>query len=217
MSIDTAEANGLYDSIRDSLLKDINERHFLPHGKLKELMTPDRVDLELLRSGCCSMEDHAFRQELTKFIVGQATKCFATLVVIEEVQEIKAFYQNALKDSHLPVTFKFELGRCVDAKSLDSERDPPRADCPISKTFQGSWTRKHLDDFEEKQWLFLAPVFTENHWKRRFHMQCPLPFISQNKPAISHETLFSRVHQRVIHGDHIIGVSTPHSWETFCH
>ena len=207
MATHTVETS-LYDSIRDSLMRDINGRDFLPNGKLTELMTSQRIDLELRRSGCCLTKDQAFRQELTKFILEHAMKCFAILVVIDKVQDIKAFYQNDLMDSHLPVTFEFQYGQCIVAKSLDlKSHPPPPADCPISKTFRSLWVRKYLDDFEEKQWLFLAPVFTESNWKRRFHMQCPLPFISLRLPAISRETLFSQVHQRAIQCDHIIGVS----------
>lgn len=171
-------------------------------------MSPERINLELQKSGR-SFEDQAFRQELTSFILDHATRCFAILVVIDKVQEIRAFYLNDLTDSHLPVTFEFEYGKCVLAKAFGQEsHPPPSVDHPVSKTFRGPWMRQHLHCFEEKQWLFLAPVFTESNWKLRFNMQCPLPFLSLPLPAISRETLFSQVHQRFIHSDHIVGVST---------
>ncbi|KAF8847385.1 hypothetical protein BDZ45DRAFT_754949 [Acephala macrosclerotiorum] len=204
----------LCDQIYDKLIVNIHRQYFLPKGDFDGLMTQGNIKLELSRSGCLEGLDPENIIELVNFILSQARKCFATLVFIEKIHEIKTFYQNGLTDKYLPVTFSFPIGangpgKCV-AESLNKVYGQPGTS-PVESSFAypSLWNRNKLQLFQGKQWLFLAPVFKEACWKYVFPDECPLPFLTpEGTPTnqVVKETLFSLVHQTFIHFDHIDGL-----------
>ncbi|KAF8847386.1 HET-domain-containing protein [Acephala macrosclerotiorum] len=197
----------LYAAISPLLEKDVNSRQFLPKGHLEALMNAEKVDLELESSCFTAADGQDAKEILRNFILGRATKCFATLVRIGKVNEIRSFHQNGLTDAYLPLEFKVHKGKCLAANSVEpsSQLDPG----PVEKTFKDLWRIRDIEEFEQKQWLFLAPVFTEEDrdWKRCFHDSCPLPFLSPppGRQQDPQETLFSQVRKVALHASHIIG------------
>jgi hypothetical protein len=196
----------LYDRFSEKLIDDPNLRPFLPRGEFEKLMNPRNIEAELFRTGCITTAHSEIElRDLVNFIRNQAKICFATLVFIKKVSEIITFRQNGLTDKHLPLAFEFTEGKC-DAKVLHGDSGFPNVQ-PLTRCFKPPWDRQDREAFAEKQWLFLAPVFTEEDWKHTFHDKCPLPFLQPGAEQIARRTLFSEVRQWEIHSDHIIGVS----------
>lgn len=198
----------LYDQLSEALIKEEQSpRPFLPRGAFDKLITAESIEVELLRTGCITTtQSRTEVQGLVDFILSRAKKCFATLVFIKRVPEIKTFHQNSLTDEQLPVAFEFVEGKCIPSV-LDKARSHPDVEL-LSTCFQHPWDRQDREAFAEKQWLFLVPVFTEENWQHKFHDKCPLPFLYPVE-QVARQTLFSEVRQWLIHRDHIAGVSRP--------
>lgn len=195
----TMAASRLRHEIFDSLAQSAVDRlKFLPEGKLQELITPENIEPELLRAFCNKTADAI--KELSRFITSQAKKVFATLVVIKMVPAIERFHKYSVTDIFLPVRCEFKGSIWV--------ADLPHA-TQLAKVFS---ERDEIQDFKEKQWLFLAPVFTIDRWEYPLEEDQPLPFLHLPIPrqSASRETLFSKVEQYMLHTDHVSlkGVNT---------
>ena len=196
-------------SLGDQLLSQIidNERtpKYLPVGALERLMTDKNIRAELDDHECISPD---IKDTLVDYIRNKARKCFATLIFMKMVPRIEFFRQCGLADEYLPFEFvnvgdickvKISNGTFIDIESPKRFYSKPQ------------WDKLTWGDFIEKQWRFLAPVFTKDVWQHEFHKDCPMPFLMPDPDSdkqIHRETLFSDVRQWRIHSDHIKGVSS---------
>jgi hypothetical protein len=140
----------LYSRLSKALIKGTHLPHFLPRGDLDRLITTESIKTELLKTGCIT-KGYSDRKldDLVDFVLNRAKKCFAILVFINKVPEIKTFYQNSFTDEHLPVAFEFPDGKC-EAKALNRDFDYLDVK-PLTKCFKDPWNHQDLDAFAEKQ------------------------------------------------------------------
>lgn len=197
MATNSKEDLTLYEALSDQIIDKPPMLRYIPIGALETLVCRERVR--------ASLEKH-FRpeEELVTFILVHAKWCFATLVFTNMEQHIEQFRQCGFTDAFLPIRFVTQGRNCsvhiVDKIANDAETNT------IKKCFSTSWDRRACENFFETQWLFHAPIFTEENLRHEFHEKRPLPFISPNSDPTSRTTLFSDVKQLLIHRDHIKGV-----------
>lgn len=116
------------------------------------------------------------------FITDKAPRCFAILVAIGLPYYLTLFSLFGFSDDQLPIDLDVEeiseLGRPNQAsRALDSaaEKTLPGGR-PVSLAFEG-WTERHIAWFCAYQWLFLAPVFTDDEFEHVLEPAVPLPFL----------------------------------------
>ncbi|KAI0095670.1 kinase-like domain-containing protein [Nemania sp. FL0031] len=193
-----------------------HDRGYLPDGELSRLVCKEAVE-EVLRGftpstrPLANMDIAAEAQEIcrdtenypstsnghekeieTQLKPRSYRKVFAVLLLIERVCKIRRFVKEAVCDADLPLV--------VDTGSF-SLRRKGRLDVPL-RCFKG-WTQSALTQFEERQWIVLAPHFS---WRRSpviHHDFCNgiiLPFTSWTK--LKRASGMGQVFKVEIHADH---------------
>ncbi len=164
----------------------VDLRKFVPADSLRALLTEEAIKHELSLIGKRS-------EELSHYIVSEASKVFAILVYIDMASFIEEFYQKGISDTLLPMDFKGLNNDDSIALSVGSVQQ--------SKAFT-SWKYVQISSFSDSQWIFLAPIFTDDQFVHGLHDYCALPFtwVNRETPKTS---LFSTVHEAIIHPGHL--------------
>ena len=176
---------------------DGSDRSFLPEQHLDQLVTLDTIVNELGRFNehlALIREDAResrrqeynleFRQRLASWICHYAPRMFATMIhcnlnplflllSMQKCQELQ------FTDENLP---------------LSSSTEPPTGWNP------SIWTRARKQDFWDKQWRFLVPVFEPGRYHYDHEYNCIFPFVKSNEPP--RIGAFSVVHKVTIHPGH---------------
>ncbi|KAI1181649.1 HET-domain-containing protein [Nemania serpens] len=101
------------------------------------------------------------------------SKVFLTLAFIDRVEHIDIMCQNKFTDAHLPIRFEgnFETVTSPNGVTEDAAIYFPK----------NEWGTAAKEQFQDKQWVFLAPRLVENKFLYNLHADQPLPF----KPVLN--------------------------------
>ncbi|KAI0095668.1 hypothetical protein GGR51DRAFT_553874 [Nemania sp. FL0031] len=187
-------------------------RKFAPEGTFERLMT-----VEFIRGAMgieeCNNED----QGLVDFIRRGAKRLFAISINIglkegDLKRAMSIFKDNSIDDKSLPIddptNDESTLPNASYPHGLNSQSSPDPTRNVTLNSLELSvdagnrvWSEHRIDDFHEKQWMFLAPVFSIGVPSYRFETLRVLPFISKSKDPDSGS--FGQVYKFEIHPDHI--------------
>lgn len=167
---------------------------FVPTDALKQLLTRSKVSkiLEGLKK-----RPRIDIPSLESFICDNASAVFATLVMIEKEPLIEQFYQHGFSDKQLPFDYKI-AGNCVEATSSQLGTISPDRH-PFNNP---QWRAKVIEDFWDRQWYFLSPVFSQSQFRYHFDKGIRMPFLKEY-PLNQKTSNFSVVEERPIHRDHV--------------
>ena len=136
-------------------------------------MTADNVFREISNSDI----EVRHREEAVQTILAGARKTFAILVIIHQVSRITAFMN---RDQLLTSTIDDKL--------------------PFSLSQLQEIMRHDADEFYEKQWEFIAPVFSRMRAHRLLDDDTILPFTNSTLLGVGG---FGRVYETIIHPQHL--------------
>lgn len=158
-------------------------KDFLPEGCIGDLITEEAV-LEELPALNSETPDG---KELLGFIQKDARKVFAIavhsgLTGAELCDAMKLFKCNNFHDGCLPI------------KDIRSNKQN------LNLFRRKPWNKTRVYNFYEKQWKFLAPVFSKNKFKHDLPPESILPFIWMSSTV--KEGTFSQIFQVKIHESH---------------
>lgn len=168
-TVSESSAQGsLYRQLFDSRLSDdLHHRKYIPNNELRKILARDNIISEL-------NEHHKrwslkrIRQNSTNLanrILESGQRLFVILVNLSLSWGVKNLLDAGLTDKDLPLSKR--------GNHLSSPVDPAR-----SFKWPSEWGLEKLDDFVEKQWLVLAPVFATRGAHRALAPECPLPFVT---------------------------------------
>lgn len=148
----------LQQAIWELRIENFQDKYFVPQQSLYNIMTPNAV-LGVLRK--CNIAQHQL-QETVDTIVPGACKLFAILVTNDDVDFITRFIehdqlQQSMLDQRLPFTREQLCNILPAVHSMKIER------------------------FLEKQWEFMAPLFSGKLIARSLHKKTVLPFTLDRK------------------------------------
>ncbi|KAG6362268.1 hypothetical protein INS49_010498 [Diaporthe citri] len=145
-----ATEDSLYRQLFNSRLSDdLSRRKYIPNSELRKIVATDNIITEL--------HEHQKRWSLKRIrqnstnlatrILESGQKLFVILVNLTLSWGVKNLLDAGLTDEDLPLSKR--------GNHLYSSVDPAR-----SFKWPSEWGLEKLDDFVEKQWLVLAPVFS---------------------------------------------------------
>ncbi|KAI0885986.1 uncharacterized protein GGS22DRAFT_159532 [Annulohypoxylon maeteangense] len=181
----------LYQEIHDSL-EDccFSKKKFLPEKAFGDLLTSDRI--KRILSYTRPLSKILQSKTLIEYIEEHATRVFAILVYSRLVDKAFTLKKHGFMDKYLPI--QMGPGKATTFHLL--------ADDAALKWFE-NWKASEIASFQNAQWLFLAPVFTEQSVLEQPDDTCPLPFISYDTTQDAGS--FGRIHKARIHSSHIKG------------
>ncbi|QYS92815.1 Protein kinase domain-containing protein [Trichoderma simmonsii] len=137
---------------------------FLPKDKAESLMQPESVESTLRQH----FEDMDIK-DLARYVMTHAKQVFLTLVFSNTVNKIKNLRNSGFKDEDLPV--------CIKSRKICKANSNSPLEC------FADWKSMDIDNFCERQWIFLAPVFHEKKFMYEFDGQHRLPYLSAKQPG----------------------------------
>ncbi|KAJ3546129.1 hypothetical protein NM208_g2163 [Fusarium decemcellulare] len=159
----------LCERIIGEVIENTNKLLFVPADVIDALSSRPVVEAEL--------KNHASGDLLNKLVdyvvEGRATKVFLTLAVDDRTNLIKELYGSGLCDDHLPL--EKDTTKTDDA----AVRPMNKIDFPPDWKPFHRWSKKARFDFCEKQWYFMAPVFTKKMFSHKLPKRCPVPLITE--------------------------------------
>ncbi|KAJ4294145.1 hypothetical protein N0V90_007835 [Kalmusia sp. IMI 367209] len=204
-----------YSAVRSRLVPDYESPScYLPEGCLKELICEDEVQLALEQLDNSSIETTV----LTAFVCTKAPRIFTALVWMDEQHLIEVFCRNEFGDSMLPVTEKLDRVLAATTKPGQFEAVEEKRMNKLRSVFgDRMFKQKFRDDFCQKQWAFISPIFTSDEQYYTFDSRHRMPFIEEapveevpvgKAPSERESTFwkisnFSEVKKRLIHRDHL--------------
>ena len=176
---------------------DGSDRSFLPEQHLSQLVTLETIVTELGRftDYLYLIQEHAresrrqeynpeFRQRLASWIFHHAPRMFATMI-----------HCNLN-----PLFLLLSMQKCQELQFTDEQLPLSSSTEPPKGRNKSIWTRARRQDFWDKQWRFLVPVFEPERYQYDHEYNCIFPFIKSNEaPRIG---AFSVVHKVTIHPGH---------------
>ncbi|KAF5497307.1 Serine/threonine-protein kinase nekl-2 [Colletotrichum siamense] len=148
----------------------LGNRRYIATSELEQLVTKETVEKELRltqKRGMLSLfrAKRQARVKLAERVMEKGRKLFATCVYLSQPWGVKLLLDAHFTDHDLPLT--------KNGNSLTCEKSgSKRLDWPAD------WELPKLDVFVDKQWLFLAPVFSTTGNHQTIDPMCPLPFSS---------------------------------------
>lgn len=182
-----------YDDIRSNCVNKPQREDLLPEGCslfLPKDMAESLMQLERVKS---TLREHIKEitaesiEGLAKYVMTHAKQVFLTLVFSSTVNAMKKLQESEFKDEDLPVCIKSD-------KICKTNSDSP-LEC------FADWKSMDIDNFYERQWIFLAPVFHENKFMYEFDGHYRLPYLPAEEPsnATGH---FGEIQKLKIHSAH---------------
>lgn len=212
------EQSGVADfanCIRKSFHHDESTRRFLPYDKLDQLVTRERVCIELRRHLPCPescIEVYAdqiwgrsslavtrgdpFRETSTRRISHTTMRrLFAILAFMDLLPLIVDFIESKIYDRHLPFTFN-------DNDQGGTSATYTLGDTKGSTTVFNNWKPSHVDHFKTLQWQFLSPFFSFADRPPHYVLldNVPLPFNYDGDEPVNGG--YSEVRKITIHRAH---------------
>ncbi|KAL6357016.1 hypothetical protein LRP88_10633 [Fusarium phalaenopsidis] len=165
----------LRDKIFDAMQENNEGKEFIPADVIACLASRDAVEAELMGKA-----RHGRLARLIDYIFNKpAIKVFLILVSCDNVGAMDEISASGFGDKHLPLDEQVTTNggkRQSQLQSLSQNCDAGSVLDPLL-----SWRLAQRRVFLEKQWVFMAPVFTREKFAYKLHNRCPLPFIPFNE------------------------------------
>lgn len=149
-------------------------------------------------------------ESLVKYVTDKsnpAKRLFLTLVYCDRLQYLGLMQKAGFHDTDLPIEVKWDKTNkrfdvYTNKKAQSNSNSRKLWDC-----FYHWKDRRDVEDFENRQWYFLAPIFVAGVFDYHFSLKCPLPIVE--KSTSSRKTGYSGIVTSVkIHEAHM-QVQTP--------
>lgn len=170
------------------------QRKYVPMDVLYNIITKESIKAELKRTSNSRIQ-WDFRGDrinnlADRVVSRNATKLFVILIYLNVPWDVKRFLDAGFTDKDLPL-----------AKKEDDEERLQSALC-AEKMFNppNEWADQLVDNFTEKQWIVLAPVFGTSGVHRTLHHLCPLPFLKMTSTDV--HSSHSAVYKAEVHPSH---------------
>ncbi|KAI3532834.1 TOL [Colletotrichum filicis] len=169
---------------------------FLPEGCIERLVTERAIAVQLFGSDVTQPSE----TDLIRFVRGKAKKVFAIAVCCgfnnTDLLVTARFFQSIdFTDSHLPI---------ANSGSNDPGSSAWNLPFPFDKMPESDvkqiWNGWKVNMFYERQWGFLAPVFSTTVFQHDLSPDCIFPFTWVN--SIRKAGTFSHVYEVQIHPEH---------------
>ncbi|KAI0474845.1 kinase-like protein [Xylaria cf. heliscus] len=189
-------SQSLYSQLNSKVIKPDNKKmvnhlstfSFLPLDGIDETITGDVIKAGL---SCC---DSIFRPTLPLQIMERAQKVFTILGLFKEEAIIRDLFDEGLLDKDLPLARMQAAGDSNNRNVLISRQGK------VFKSFSAPGKEMVVDNFLQKQWLVLAPVFSMAGEHLHVDQEAPLPFYNIEKiPTIS----INNVYKALLHPAHL--------------
>ncbi|CAM1509806.1 Fc.00g001410.m01.CDS01 [Cosmosporella sp. VM-42] len=165
----------LGDRISDQSCKNTDDRWFVPADAVDGLAPRDVIKKELEgKTGNVPLSS------LVDYVLNKpAIKVFLTLAYCYNMDAMVDIYRSGLCDEHLPIEQDIANStKQVSLRTLNANSTSQPDWTPIIP-----WGGRRRREFLDRQWLFLAPVFTMDQFiYTLLSKQCPLP-ITNTKPG----------------------------------
>ncbi|KAI1878296.1 uncharacterized protein JN550_000478 [Neoarthrinium moseri] len=153
----------------------VGGQEFVPVQWQASVLTTANVKATLSQAGLSA-------SSLVDFVIHKASKVFLTLVFAGNVDCLTGLHSAGFDDDALPIGM--EQGPV--GAGLES-RVPRFTVASMNKTTHkletvwsifDTWPTRQIRAFEQNQWQFLAPTFTDDRFFYALHKKCPLPLVS---------------------------------------
>ncbi|KAI1842797.1 hypothetical protein JX266_010973 [Neoarthrinium moseri] len=153
----------------------VGGQEFVPVQWQASVLTTANVKATLSQAGLSA-------SSLVDFVIHKASKVFLTLVFAGNVDCLTGLHSAGFDDDALPIGM--EQGPV--GAGLES-RVPRFTVASMNKTTHkletvwsifDTWPTRQIRAFEQNQWQFLAPTFTDDRFFYAVHKKCPLPLVS---------------------------------------
>jgi serine/threonine protein kinase len=152
-------------------------REYISMDVIKNVVTKENIKAELGRT---PGDGTPLEDRLADLVVeNNARGVFAILVYTGQPWDIKKLLDDSLADEYLPLVRQ--------KQELQSVPYPEK----IFSVPKG-WHRRQVDNFLDKQWMVLAPVFKISGQHMKLDPKCPLPFSKVNENIHNHGTVVYR-------------------------
>ncbi|EUC34846.1 hypothetical protein COCCADRAFT_35545 [Bipolaris zeicola 26-R-13] len=191
-----APTTQLRKKLAEATIKTHRQLKFIPRSHVKKIVTAEAVQIELDRSNYPTFR-RIHRDPVTTDDYSAYRKILAILYLIKKPSKIRMFVQYGVCDKDLPL---------VKCNSSNNPYYSPELRSRNNHLAQPIIFRRrdYADDFLEKQWTVLAPVFAKSEEDRNAHIVLEsdeiLPFISQSE--VTRQGGFGDVYKTEIHPDH---------------
>ncbi len=194
------ETTSLKENILDATWANNQHQIFLPADMIDKLSTPAIVQSEL------EDEDVPIRPELIQFASGPGKRVFLTLVFVENIAALPSLYSAGFSDADLPIGWDGRFPNTktgfVSVSTLDPRTNAPNS-LKVTPFSVQDWKPLSLLRFAKDQWIFLAPIFTEEKFRYTFYPKQPLPFVPFLRGEDNDKDgFFSRISQIRVHSAH---------------
>jgi hypothetical protein len=178
---------------------------FVPDTCLASLMKKEVVIRVLEESQCSSrLKKKIPIGDLADFIIKDAYKVFATLLMMEKPHLIEQFYGTDFRQDMLPVRNRTPEDNDKWEVVSYGEQDHYESLSGIFSGDETPWDDNAVTDFcDYKQWQFVIPVFTREKFRYNFPDEIHLPFIKTLWKRDDGLSEYSWMEQKSIHIDHI--------------
>ncbi|ETS84621.1 hypothetical protein PFICI_02646 [Pestalotiopsis fici W106-1] len=157
--------------------KDLGQKRYLPPDCLSQILTHEIV-ASLLKEA----HRRDFSHEYIASVMQKAPKTFALLVYIDAVEKFASLYRQ-FDDSALPIGF--EGPSESDGSGVSSFHWHVASLSPKTGAFDDqrrhpafdTWSDGLIENFEQRQWIFLAVEFSASKLHHQFHPMQPLPIL----------------------------------------
>ncbi|KAL2694700.1 hypothetical protein Neosp_001286 [[Neocosmospora] mangrovei] len=158
----------LCDKIYSAMQENTEGKEFIPADVIASLVSRGAVEAELV--------DIVKGDKLVKvvnYVLNRpAIKIFLILALSDHIEAMPNICDSGFGDEHLPLGEQPTIGGGKQLQSLGQDTDTTSVLSPLL-----SWKLVKRRRFLEKQWAFMAPIFTKERFAHRLHPRCPLPFI----------------------------------------
>lgn len=166
-----------YSCIKKSLCINFDEKMFLPANAIPSLTSREVIEPILAPLAT----EQVPLDSLVSYVLHPkkpARRLFLTLAFCDYMNELTHFYAQGLCDENLPLQEVGNDSRGADGgvaiRSLDYQQHPS-----ARWTLPPRWGERQIYDFVERQWHFLAPVFSRDRFLYVLYKKCPLPFLKK--------------------------------------
>ncbi|OAL47430.1 HET-domain-containing protein [Pyrenochaeta sp. DS3sAY3a] len=198
----------LKDNVADALCDNYENRDFLPHDKVDELVTKPIVESAIFAASLEASKGLENTTDLVQFVLSKGKQLFLIFLMSRKdwsrgdlALALKSCKDGNLNDDSLPVGFSKEQPSTVySLKTTEEGR--------LCLLF-GEWDRDHKDLFDTWQRRIAVPVFdSEGAFRFQFFAGQVLPFLEISVLPTSGGA-FGAVSRAVIHAEHVKNMVIP--------
>lgn len=204
----SVDFNKLKDNVADALCENYENRDFLPHDKVDELVTKTIVESTIFTASLDAPKELGNTTDLIQFVLLEGKQLFLIFLMSRKdwsrtdlALALKSCKDENLHDDSLPVGFSKERPSTV--YSLKTAEDGRLC------SLYGEWDRDHKDLFDTWQRRVAVPVFdSDGPFRFHFYAGQVLPFLEISVVPAGGGA-FGAVSRAVIHAEHIKNMVIP--------